>query len=285
MPRAIVTSRKINEHVRRLGEEHPPVPFESVDFTVANPRALRARYGNVFEYLSRVELEVERNVLELLVLMPDVTENDRLFYADVWHPQELRHGHILDRLQQDLGMEPAQPRLRVSPAMRVLGALAHLSPVQDVVRMLYYLTGASTERQAVLAYNTLNRGLLEMGEDAVAHTIVTPIKRQEPGHFAFYRMSATSLIQHGVLRPWQLFLTRVLRKHSFSPVGANTTEQMGDYGGVVTALGLADETEAYAAEVGRVESQLLWAHKEGMTVPPYVLEALRESLRLHRERS
>ena len=280
MPRETVTQAKIAEHVQRLGELHPPIDLDSVDYTVRDPRAVRERYGHVLEYLSRVELEVDRNVLELLVLLPDVDDTNRTFYADVWQPQELHHGLALDRLQQDLGLPPAEPDLELSARMRLLGKLAHLKPIQEIIRLLYFLTGASTERQAVLAYNTINRGLLDMDERAIAETLITPIKRQEPGHFAFYRMSATSLLQHGVLRPWQLFLTRVLRKHSFSPVGANTTEQMGDYGGVVTALGLADETEAYAAEVGRVEAQLLWAHKRGMTVPPYVLKALRESIEL-----
>ncbi|GAB3700785.1 GTP-binding protein LepA [Nocardiopsis oceani] len=280
MPRETVTQAKIAEHVQRLGELHPPIDLDSVDYTVRDPRAVRERYGHVLEYLSRVELEVDRNVLELLVLLPDVDDTNRTFYADVWQPQELHHGLALDRLQQDLGLPPAEPDLELSARMRLLGKLAHLKPVQEIIRLLYFLTGASTERQAVLAYNTINRGLLDMDERAIAETLITPIKRQEPGHFAFYRMSATAMIQQGVLRPWQLFLARVLRGVSFAPVGANTKEQWADYGGVVRALGMDRDHEAYAAEVGRVEAQLLWAHKRGMTVPPYVLKALRESIEL-----
>ena len=37
--------------------------------------------------------------------------------------------------------------------IKILGALATLPPIQDVAKLLYFLTGASTERQAVLAYN------------------------------------------------------------------------------------------------------------------------------------
>lgn len=284
MPRATVTEARIADHVHRIGELYPPIDLAAIDYTVRDPAALRDRYGGVLEYLSRVELEVERNVLELLVLLPDAGPTDRTFYADVWHPQELHHGLALDRLQQDLGLTAAAPDLEVSAGMRILGALAHLRPVQDIVRLLYYLTGASTERQAVLAYNTLNAGLLDMGERAIADTLITPIKRQEPGHFAFYRMSATHMIQHGVLRPWQLFLARVLRKRTFAPVGARSREQWADYGGVVTALGMDAQERAYAAEVGRVEAQLLWAHHRGMDVPPYVLDALRESVALYRAR-
>lgn len=281
MPRETVSQAKIAEHVQRLGELHPPINLDSVDFTVRDPSAVRERYGHVLEYLSRVELEVDRNVLELLVLLPDVDDTNRTFYADVWQPQELQHGLALDRLQQDLGLPAAEPDLELSARMRLLGKLAHLRPIQEIIRLLYFLTGASTERQAVLAYNTINRGLLEMDERAIADTLITPIKRQEPGHFAFYRMSATAMIQQGVLRPWQLFLARVLRGVSFAPVGANTKEQWADYGGVVRTLGMDEDHEAYATEVGRVEAQLLWAHRKGMTVPPYVLKALRDSIELY----
>ena len=38
--------------------------------------------------------------------------------------------------------------------------------------MLYYLTGMATERSAVLAYNLLHEGVSELGEAAVADTIV-----------------------------------------------------------------------------------------------------------------
>ena len=78
-----VTSQRILEHVQRLGEEHPPIELDSVDRGIRDPRAVAERYGHVIDYLARVELEVDRNVLELLVLLPDVSEVDRMFYADV----------------------------------------------------------------------------------------------------------------------------------------------------------------------------------------------------------
>lgn len=280
-----ITSQRILEHVQRLGEMYPPIPLDSVDREVRNPRAVAARYGHVVDYLARVELEVDRNVLELLVLLPDVQEVDRLFYADVWQPQEIQHGLILDRLQQDLGRPATTPELEVSMKMKVMGALAHLSSIQDIARLLYYLTGASTERQAVLAYNVINEGMRELGETAIAETIITPIKQQEPGHFAFYRMSATAMIQAGELRPWQLYLARVLREKSYNLVGTNGQDRYrAQMGGVVTALGFATDLEKYAREVGRIEAQLLWADRAGMEFPPYVLKALRESVDLYRER-
>ena len=45
-------------------------------------------------------------------------------------------------------------------------------------------------------------------------------------------------------------------------------------GGVMAVLGLDNDLEAYAREVGRVENRLLWAHKQGMEFPPYILKAL-----------
>ena len=40
-----------------------------------------------------------------------------------------------------------------------------------------------------------------MGETALERTVIGPIKVQEPGHFAFYRMSAQEMVQTGVLAP------------------------------------------------------------------------------------
>jgi hypothetical protein len=280
-----ITQKKIAEHVQRLGEHYPPIPLDSVDRTIKRPRLVARKFGHVIDYLARVELEVDRNVLELLVLLPDADETNKTFYADVWQPQEIQHGLILDRLQQDLGREAAKPHLEVSFGIKILGALAHLKPIQDIAKLMYFLTGASTERQAVIAYNKINQGMQELGETAISETIITPIKQQEPGHFAFYQMSATAMIQGKVLKPWQLFLTRVMRERSYHLVGTNKMDRFkADMGAVMADLGLTDDLEGYAREVGRVENRLLWAHKEGMDFPPYILKAIRESVDLYRER-
>ena len=285
MPRQQITQSKIAEHVQRLGELYPPISLDSVDRTIKRPGVVARKFGHVIDYLARVELEVDRNVLELLVLLPDADETNKTFYADVWQPQEIQHGLILDRLQQDLGRAAAEPQLEVSFPIKVLGALAHLKPIQDVAKLMYFLTGASTERQAVLAYNQINRGMQELGETAISETIITPIKQQEPGHFAFYQMSATAMIQDKVLKPWQLFLTRVMREKSYHLVGTNRMKQyQADMGGVMADLGVDNDLEGYAREVGRVENRLLWAHKQGMDFPPYILKALKESVDLYRER-
>ena len=285
VPRQHITHQKIAEHVQRLGELYPPIPLDSVDRTIKRPWLVARKFGHVIDYLARVELEVDRNVLELLVLLPEADETNKTFYADVWQPQEIQHGLILDRLQQDLGRTAADPHLDVSFGIKILGALAHLKPIQDIAKLMYFLTGASTERQAVIAYNKINRGMQRLGETAISETIITPIKQQEPGHFAFYQMSATAMIQDKVLKPWQLFLTRVMREKSYNLVGTNKMKQYkANMGGVMADLGLDDDLEGYAREVGRVENRLLWAHKQGMEFPPYILKALKESVELYRER-
>jgi hypothetical protein len=285
VPRHHITQQKIAEHVQRLGELYPPIRLDSVDRTIKRPWLVARRFGHVIDYLARVELEVDRNVLELLVLLPEADETNKTFYADVWQPQEIQHGLILDRLQQDLGRAPAEPQLDLSFGIKILGALAHLKPIQDIAKLMYFLTGASTERQAVLAYNKINQGMQELGETAISETIITPIKQQEPGHFAFYHMSAAAMIQDKVLKPWQLFLTRVMRERSYHLVGTNRMKRyQADLGEVMTDLGLDGNLEGYAREVGRVENRLLWAHKQGMDFPPYILKALKESVDLYRER-
>jgi len=109
-----ITSTKIAEHVQRLGELYPPIRLDSVDRTIKNPELVKRRFGHVIDYLARVELEVDRNVLEILCLLPDVDDINKTFYANVWQPQEIHHGLILDWLQTDLGHPPARPHLQVS---------------------------------------------------------------------------------------------------------------------------------------------------------------------------
>lgn len=277
---------RLREFVESVAEGHPPLSLASVDLSVRNPVDVRDRYGGVFAYLTRVELEVERNVLELRTMLPNPSEVDRLFYEDVWSPQELQHGIILDAVQDHLAIPAAPADLdNISGKIKLVGFLSHLPGMSKVVRMLYYLTGAATERAAVLAYSRLLNGLKQMGESALAATVVGPIRRQEPAHFAFYRRSAESLIHDEGMRDWQLELTRILRRKSFGLVGANNDRQRADFGAVATALGMDRELYAVARQFSLVERELLWAREHGMDVPHYVMAALREALSLNSARS
>lgn len=282
MARSTITPQILKNHVDKLGAEHPPIPMDSVDFTINDPVTVRERFGVMFDYLARVELEVARNVKELDAIMPDAPEVDRDFYRGVWYDQELQHGLILDRVGGLLGLPPAQPLTEVGNPIRVLGLASRVQAIQDVARCVYYFTGASTERQAVLAYNALTEQLTELGEDALVNTVIAPIKRQEPGHFAFYQMSATKIV--GELRPWQLYLARQLRSRSYELVGTHRDPAyQAQMGHVSRILGFADDPEGYAREIGRLEARLLWANEQGMEFPPYVLEAIKQSARLANE--
>ena len=75
-----------------------------------------------------------------------------------------------------------------------------------------------------------------------------------------------------------------MRRLSFSPVGANNPEQLADFGDVMRTLHI-DEDSDFAAQIARVEMELLWARDRGLPVPPYVTAAFREALELARARS
>ena len=275
---------RLAAHVARLGEEHPPIAMDSVDFTVNDPTGFRDRFGHVLDYMARVELEVDRNVLEITTMLPNPPEIDQLFYAEVWQPQEIQHGLILDRLQQIVGRPAAVTDLdHVGLKLKVLGLLAHLEPFQDVCRMLYYLTGMATERSAVVAYNLMHDGVLESGERAVAETVIAPIKRQEPGHYAFYQLSARA--HWATLAGWQRWLVRHMRRISFSPVGVNNPSQLADFGDVMATLGVDQSNRDLAADVARVEHELLWARDRGLPVPDYITRAFRDAVEAAEARS
>ena len=146
--------------------------------------------------------------------------------------------------------------------------------------MLYYLTGMATERSAVLAYNFLHDGVMEMGETGIAKTVIGPIRRQEPGHYAFYQLSARAL--WGELAAWQKWMVRLMRRVSFAPVGANNDKQKADFGDVMTTLGITDRFDDFAEQISRVERELLWARSRGLKVPDYVAAAFREARRAGR---
>ncbi|MFT4083256.1 MAG: GTP-binding protein LepA [Nocardioides sp.] len=280
------TRLRLADHVDRFASEHPPIPIASVDFTIRDPRAVAERFGGVLDYMARTELEVERNVLELTTLLPDPPEIDRRFYAEVWGPQERQHGLILDTLQTRLGMAPTDADLTtVSTKIRVLGLLAHLTPIQDVVRMLYYLTGMTTERSALIAYQRLHDGAKEMTEKALAASVIAPIRRQEPGHYAYYQFAARQLWDQ--LAHWQRWLVRRLRALSFSPVGAGDRHRRAEVGRMIIDLDLGDPAsiDALAEQVARVETELLGAGRRGLRVPPYIVGAFRDAVALAGEPS
>lgn len=110
----------------------------------------------------------------------------------------------------------------------------------------------------------------------MAATVIAPIKRQEPGHYAFYQLSARALWAE--LAPWQKWLVRRLRRISFAPVGVNNERQLAELGRVMRTLHLDERPVDLATDVARVEHELLWARRQGLTVPAYVARAFRDAV-------
>src|SRR3954451_15174497 len=52
-----VDALRIRDHVRRLGEKHPPIPLAGADFRMLDPRRVRERFAGPLDYMARVEME------------------------------------------------------------------------------------------------------------------------------------------------------------------------------------------------------------------------------------
>ena len=146
----------------------------------------------------------------------------------------------------------------------------------------------------------------------MAKTVIGPIRRQEPGHYAFYQLSARALWSE--LAMWQRWMVRVMRRLSFAPVGANNDKQKADFGDVMNTLGITDRRDSrsrpsvptttsrrptsatswspsasprfddFAEQITRVERELLWARERGLKIPDYVAAAFREARELSEAR-
>ena len=177
--------------------------------------------------MARVELEVDRNVLELTTMLPDPPEIDRVFYADVWQPQEIRHGQILDELQ--VAARPAarrrRPRLarpeaqdprRARPPRRLPGRLPDaLLPDRHGHRALRgagLQPAARRRRRDGRDRRRARRSSRRSAARSPATTRSTSCPRAACGR---------------ELAAWQKWLVRRMRSLSFAPVGANNDAAEG----------------------------------------------------------
>ena len=240
------TELRLVEHVARIGEEHPPIDLGTVDFTVRNPRLLAKRFGHVLDYMARVELEVDRNVLELITMLPDPPEIDRTFYADVWQPQEIQHGLILDELQVRLGPDNAVDRPR-----------PRLGEDQDPRRPVPPRPDPGRRADALLPDRDGDRALGGAGLQPAARRGHRP--RRDGGRAR--RSSARSAARSprttrstrcpraalaAQLSGWQKWLVRRLRRISFAPSAPTTTSQKADFGDLIRTLGIDRTSTSFA---------------------------------------
>lgn len=258
------------------------IDLDTVDFTVPDPHRVATELGPALDYFARIEREVERNVLELQVLLPDADERTVRFVR-VWEMQELPHGWVFDRMQTEVGLPPAQPELNhVSRSLRLAGALSHLPGVHQALMFLYLSIGAMHERLTAVGYDRLRTRVLELGMPGFAETAVRPIRAQESMHYAYYRNAAVE--QRDRLAPWQLQLARVVRRHTYTPVGATTQPRRADFGAAALALVGDDDLAALSEPVQRVAQELLTSAGAGLRLPPFVAAALQECVEAHRLR-
>ena len=198
-----------------------------VDYSVRRPDVFNARYGHVLDYMARVELEVDRNVLELTTLLPDPPEIDRRFYAEVWQPQEIRHGLILDELQVQLGRPAAEPDLtsigvededprRARAPRRLPGRLPDaLLPDRHGDRALRGARLQPAPRRRRRDGRERRRADGDRADPPPGARATTP------------STSCPRAACGPQLAAWQRWMVRRMRSFSFAPVGANNADAEG----------------------------------------------------------
>lgn len=256
------------------------IDLATVDFDVRRPDLVRARLGPTLDYFARVEREVERNLLEIAAFLPGASDETRRFVR-IWAEQELPHGEVFETLKARLDLPPSEPDLTtVSLPLRVTGRLSVVPGVSDVLLMLYHSMGAMHERLTAVGYDKLRDRLLEIGERGFAQTGVAPIRKQESGHYAFYRNSALAL--QGRLSAWQLALARIVRVRTYEPIGVRTSLTAGAdpaaFGRTAMALTGGTDMRDIAVPVQRVAQELLVREDQGLRLPPFVARALRQTV-------
>lgn len=249
-------------------------PIEPVDVSIKDPERLRNELGSTFSYFGRVESEVAAE--PLLVLMPRLgTEyggyrSHGTEFLDIWVEQEHAHGAIFDRLQAQLGLQPATPIVEVTGLSRLAGWVGRLSSsLHAVFEMIYLSRGAMHEKLTFIGYQRMAAALENLDERDLLEGVIKPIRVQEAGHLAYYKQAARTLKAY--LRPWQLRLARTISLMTYAPVGAGSVHAKADFGHVALALA-GDRLEEFAAPIQAIAESLLCADEAAM--PRFVLRSL-----------
>lgn len=186
----------LEARVGRL-EDDPPIALDTVDFTVVDATALRGRFAEIFTYIATVEGAVPQNIADITTLLPDLGPLDRRFLV-VWEGHELAHSAIFDALRARLGLperngidRPAPPA-RPRRSFTAFGALAKVTWLQDVFKLVYLARGAMNEHMTYDCYRYLGHHFDSLGEHALARTVTEPVRRQEAAHLGYYRLAATT---------------------------------------------------------------------------------------------
>jgi hypothetical protein len=263
----------VEARVDRL-EADPPISIESVDLTIVDPDRLRLELGHVIRYFGIVEGEVAQNASDIAALLPRLDRHERRFLG-VWSAQEVAHGRVFDAIAQGLKLAPAPAVGRTPPPRRifeVVGRVARLDWVHDVLKLMYLARGAMHEHLTYDGYVHLGERLARLGELGLARTVTEPIRRQEARHLGYYRMAAAA--QRRRLSPRQLHVARVLSVRSYAPVGASPARR-AECGRAFASLAGSD-VDRILGPVETIATQLLG---DGAgSVPQFVRRAMRRCL-------
>jgi hypothetical protein len=246
-------------------EAKPRLVLESVDFSLRDADAVRARLGAPLAYSQRVEAMVTG--LSIETLLPRAAGGNGYIdrFLAIWQPDEQGHALALDRLLVELDLEPFP--LPVDEPVpihnRVAGRLGSMSRrMHETIELIYHTIGAMNERLAFSAYERISEVLVELGEHGLADTLLKPMRRDESAHLGYYRTAARDLRDR--LDGWQLAAARAFITRTYSPVGAGDQRDKPAFGRTLRALGdsdIADRVQALAETLLSVEERRL---------PPFV---------------
>ena len=287
MSRPRSTELRLAEHVDRLGAEHPPIDLASVDYTVRRPDVLNAalrprprlhgaRRARGRPQRARADDDASRPARG----GPPVLRRGVAAAGDPARPDPRRAaGPDRPRQRAPRTSTTCRPRSRSSERSRTS------SPIQDVVRMLYYLTGMSTERSAVLAYNLLHNGLTDLGRDRSGHQRSSPRSAaRSPAttpSTRCRRAASPSSSPAGSAGWCGTLRTDLVRPGRRQQPAAEGRLRRPD----ADARASTADLSAFARQISRVERELLWVRDHGMKVPDYVVAAFQEAVDLARSRA
>ena len=261
-------------------DDQQPIDPESVDYEFVNPTEVAESFRATLGYLARVELDVERNVREVHAVFGDTLPDTDRKFVDIWGPQELHHGYVLDRATQVLGLPAPAVNLDMDASIRVAGTLGRYVPgLKDALFYSYMTTGVVTEAAASRIYRLWSDQLEARGEGAFAATAIDRIGRQEPKHLAYYRMRGAQV--RDTLSPWQIKLARAVKERSMPLAGLSEQWHKGQLGRLVIELTGGDETLSteYLDLVSQVESvyqRMMYYRENGGNVPGIVTRSIAE---------
>lgn len=253
-------------------EAKRPLIFDEIDFTIRDPKGLRAALAAPLTYAQRVEAIVSTEGMQ--TLMPRREPRiDR--FLELWTIDEHGHGRALGELMRLLDLEPTPVgQADFAAQNRWIGALGRASEaMHDVVTVVWATCGAMNEHLAMAAYARMDAILREREERALHETLFRWLRAHESAHKSFYAAYAAETWQR--LAPWQRRFARWTVRTTWAPVGAGAKSDKPAFARTVRALGPDDWEETIATPVQAVANRLMG---DGEPIDPFVRRAIQECL-------